>query len=297
MSKITVITSSRNREEFLNQNIEHVSKVNLLKEHLIIDFDSTNKIDKSKYENDKVKILNVVDEPEWSITRSYNVGIQFSSTEYTMKIDADILIDYDKFNTINFVEYDILYFIENEWDPGSFIAKTSLLKDVNGFNEFIKSRFDDHDLLKRIEKEGYKIGKIPGLVKEKKDHSNDLRHSSTENYFKNNANERFSYAVVKAHNDGGAYISSLNLWKVKYKLDYLKLENEDIKISHPRYYEKIPFFSKLRLKYIYLKTFFTIFYSNKNSVFFAVLKRISPLILWLLPLKINEKIVGVKISS
>ena len=136
MSKITVITSSRNREEFLNQNIEHVSKVNLLKEHLIIDFDSTNKIDKSKYENDKVKILNVVDEPEWSITRSYNVGIQFSSTEYTMKIDADILIDYDKFNTINFVEYDILYFIENEWDPGSFIAKTSLLKDVNGFQDF-----------------------------------------------------------------------------------------------------------------------------------------------------------------
>tara|TARA_Y100000996_G_scaffold317535_1_gene253681 strand:+ start:206 stop:1099 length:894 start_codon:yes stop_codon:yes gene_type:complete len=297
MSKITVITSSRNREEFLNENIEHVSKVNSLKEHLIIDFDSTNKIDKSNYKNEKVKILNVVNEPEWSITRSYNVGIQFSNTEYTMKIDADILIDYSKFNTIDFEQYDILYFIENEWDPGSFIAKTSLLKEVNGFNEFIKSRFDDHDLLKRIKEKGYNVGKMPGLVKEKKHHSDELRHSSIDNYFKKKSNQRFSYAVVKAHNNGGAYVSSLNLWGVNNKLNYKKLENGDIKIMHPKYYEMINFYSKLKLKFIYLKTFFTIFYSNKNSVFFAVLKRILPLILWLSPLKINEKIIGVKISS
>tara|TARA_X000000368_G_scaffold63996_1_gene45531 strand:+ start:2551 stop:3444 length:894 start_codon:yes stop_codon:yes gene_type:complete len=297
MSKITVITSSRNREEFLNENIEHVSKVNSLKEHLIIDFDSTNKIDKSNYKNEKVKILNVVNEPEWSITRSYNVGIQFSNTEYTMKIDADILIDYSKFNAIDFEQYDILYFIENEWDPGSFIAKTSLLKEVNGFNEFIKSRFDDHDLLKRIKEKGYNVGKMPGLVKEKKHHSDELRHSSIDNYFKKKSNQRFSYAVVKAHNNGGAYVSSLNLWGVNNKLNYKKLENGDIKIMHPKYYEMINFYSKLKLKFIYLKTFFTIFYSNKNSVFFAVLKRILPLILWLSPLKINEKIIGVKISS
>lgn len=297
MSKITVITSSRNREEFLSENIEYVSKVNSLKEHLIIDFDSTNKIDNTKYKNEKIKVLNVVNEPEWSITRSYNVGIQFSTTEYTMKIDADILIDYSKFNTIDFEQYDILYFIENEWDPGSFIAKTSLLKEVNGFNEFIKSRFDDHDLLKRIKEKGYNVGKIPGLVKEKKHHSDELRHSSIDNYFKKKSNHRFSYAVVKAHNNGGAYISSLNLWGVNNKLNYKKLENGDIKIMHPKYYEMINYYSKLKLKFIYLKTFFTIFYSNKNSVFFAVLKRILPLILWLSPLKVNEKIIGVKISS
>lgn len=297
MSKITVITSSRNREEFLSENIEYVSKVNSLKEHLIIDFDSTNKIDNTKYKNEKIKVLNVVNEPEWSITRSYNVGIQFSTTEYTMKIDADILIDYSKFNTIDFEQYDILYFIENEWDPGSFIAKTSLLKEVNGFNEFIKSRFDDHDLLKRIKEKGYNVGKIPGLVKEKKHHSDELRHSSIDNYFKKKSNQRFSYAVVKAHNNGGAYISSLNLWGVNNKLNYKKLENGDIKIMHPKYYEMINYYSKLKLKFIYLKTFFTIFYSNKNSVFFAVLKRILPLILWLSPLKVNEKIIGVKISS
>ena len=245
MSKITVITSSRNREEFLNENIEHVSKVNSLKEHLIIDFDSTNKIDKSNYKNEKVKILNVVNEPEWSITRSYNVGIQFSNTEYTMKIDADILIDYSKFNAIDFEQYDILYFIENEWDPESFIAKTSLLKEVNGFNEFIKSRFDDHDLLKRIKEKGYNVGKMPGLVKEKKHHSDELRHSSIDNYFKKKSNQRFSYAVVKAHNNGGAYVSSLNLWGVNNKLNYKKLENGDIKIMHPKYYEMINFYSKL----------------------------------------------------
>ncbi len=297
MNKITVITSCRNREEFLNENIEYVSKVNLLNEHLIIDFDSIDKLDKANYKNKKVKILNVVNEPEWSITRSYNVGIQFSTSEYTMKIDADILIDYNRFNTINFEQYDILYFIENEWDPGSFIAKTSLLKEVNGFNEFIKSRFDDHDLLKRIKEKGYNIGKVEGLIKEKKHHSNELRHSSTDNYFKRKSKERFSYAVVKAHNNGGAYVSSLNLWGKNNKLYYKKLENRDIKITHPRYYNKINFYSKLKLKFIYLKTFFTIFYSNKNNIYFALIKRTLPVVLWTLPNKVNEKVIGVKISS
>ena len=142
MNKITVITSSRNREDFLYENIKQVTKIKSLKEHLIIDFSSEKKIDQSKYDNYKTKILNIVDEDEWSITRSYNVGIYFSESEYTMKIDADILIDYAKFNKLDFQNYDILYFQDNEWDPGNFIAKTSVLKEMHGFNEFIKSRFN-----------------------------------------------------------------------------------------------------------------------------------------------------------
>ena len=152
MNKITVITSSRNREGFLEDNINHVSKIKSLKEHLIIDFSSEKKIDQSQYKDTKTKILNVIDEDEWSITRSYNVGIYFSESEYTMKIDADILIDALKFSKLDFQNYDILYFQDNEWDPGNFIAKTSVLKEMHGFNEFIKSRFDDNDLLHRLKK-------------------------------------------------------------------------------------------------------------------------------------------------
>ncbi|MDA7543906.1 hypothetical protein N8814_05150 [Acidimicrobiia bacterium] len=44
MNKITVITSSRNREDFLEDNINHVSKIKSLKEHLIIDFSSEKKL-------------------------------------------------------------------------------------------------------------------------------------------------------------------------------------------------------------------------------------------------------------
>ena len=60
MNKITVITSSRNRENFLEDNINHVSKIELLKEHLIIDFSSEKKIDQSQYKETKTKILNIL---------------------------------------------------------------------------------------------------------------------------------------------------------------------------------------------------------------------------------------------
>ncbi len=297
MSKITVITSSRNREEFLMDNIDNVSRINSLKEHIIIDFDSTKKIAKSNYENSKVRILNVVKEPEWSITRSYNVGINFAKSEYIMKVDADILIDYKKFNKINFENYDILYFMENDWDPGNFICKASLLKDVNGFNEYIKSRFDDNDMFKRIESGGYKIEKVSGLIKEKKYHSDELRHKTTNNYFKNKSEELYSYAVVKAHNDGGAYISSLNIWGKNNKLDYQQLSNSDIKIVHPRYYQKLNIFFKLKLKFIFLKTFFTIFYKDKAGLAFSIIKRLLTVLMFLLPNLIIKNLIGSKPSS
>lgn len=297
MSKITVITSSRNREEFLMDNIDNVSKINSLKEHIIIDFDSTKKIAKSNYKNSKVRILNVIQEPEWSITRSYNVGINFAKTEYIMKVDADILIDYEKFNKINFENYDILYFMENEWDPGNFICKASLLKDVNGFNEYIKSRFDDNDMFKRIESGGYKIEKVSGLIKEKKYHSDELRHKTTNNYFKNKSDELYSYAVVKAHNDGGAYISSLNIWGKNNKLDYQQLSNSDIKIVHPRYYQSINIFFKLRLKFIFLRTFFTIFYKDSVGLAFSIKKRLLTVLMFLLPNLIIKNLIGAKPSS
>jgi len=297
MSKITVITSSRDREEFLEDNIDHISKINSLKEQIIIDFDSFKKIQKSKYKNTKVKILNVVQEPEWSITRSYNVGINFAKTEYIMKVDADILIDYEKFNKINFENYDILYFMENDWDPGNFICKASLLKDVNGFNEYIKSRFDDNDMLKRIENKGYKVDKVSGLIKEKKSHSDELRHKTTNNYFKNKSNDIYSYAVVKAHNDAGAYISSLNIWGKKNKLDYQQLSNLDIKILHPKYYERVNVYFKLKLKFIYLRTFFTIFYKDRNSIVFSIIKRLLPILMIFIPKLIIQTLIGVKPSS
>ena len=297
MKNITVITSSRNRKEFLQENINHVAKINSLKEHLIIDFDSREKIRKSDYKNKKVKILNVINEPEWSITRSYNVGIQFSNTEYIMKIDADVLIDYEKFNKINYEKYDILYFMENDWDPGNFISKASLLKDINGFNEFIKQRFDDNDMLKRIKNKGYNIEKVPGLIKEKINHSDELRHETTTSYFKNKANNEHAYAVVKAHNNCGAYVSSLNIWEKNSKLIYKQYDHLDIEIMHPRYYEELKTFFKLKLKFIFLKTFFTIFYKNSERLLISILKRAFPLIFFLTPSKITEKIIGVKISS
>ena len=297
MNKITVITSSRNREDFLEDNINHVSKIKSLKEHLIIDFSSEKKIDQSQYKGTKTKILNIIDEDEWSITRSYNVGIYFSESEYTMKIDADILIDALKFSKLDFQNYDILYFQDNEWDPGNFIAKTSVLKEINGYNEFIKSRFDDNDLLYRLKKGNYTIGKASGIIKDKIDHSDELRHSSSDNYFKKKSPELYSYAVVKSHNNSGAYISSLNLWSKNYKLNYQILKKSEIKINHCKYYEKIKFSSNLKLKFIYLKTFFTIYYKIEENYFYAILKRLLPIALWVMPLKINEKIIGVKISS
>ena len=187
--------------------------------------------------------------------------------------------------------------MENDWDAGNFICKASLLKDVNGFNEYIKSRFDDNDMFKRIENGGYKIEKVSGLIKEKKYHSDELRYKTTNNYFKNKSDELYSYAVVKAHNDGGAYISSLNIWEKNNKLDYQQLSNSDIKIVHPRYYQSINIFFKLRLKFIFLRTFFTIFYKDSVGLAFSIKKRLLTVLMFLLPNLIIKNLIGAKPSS
>ena len=79
-----------------------------------------------------------------------------------MKIDANVLIDYEKFNKINYEKYNILYFMENDWDPGNCKSKASFLNEINCFKEYIKSCFDDNDMLKGNKNIGYNIKKYLG---------------------------------------------------------------------------------------------------------------------------------------
>ena len=71
-------------------------------------------------------------------------------TDFTFKLDADVEIDFDFFNDMDYEEYDHILFTNNNNDSGNFLVKTNLLKDVNGFNEYILRGYNDHDLLNRI---------------------------------------------------------------------------------------------------------------------------------------------------
>ena len=166
MKNITVITSSRNRNNEAYNCINFVKNIPNLYEHILIDFSSTIPIDSNK-SDDVTKIIRVDNEKEWSITRSYNLGIYLSTTEYTLKLDVDTELELKKFNKLKFSGFDIIYFQNNQNDLGNFIAKTNVLKSVNGFNEFISNRFDDHDLHKRIKDKGYNILKLDDIIVKK----------------------------------------------------------------------------------------------------------------------------------
>ena len=232
----------------------------------MIDFSSTIPIDSNK-SDDVTKIIRVDNEKEWSITRSYNLGIYLSTTEYTLKLDVDTELELKKFNKLKFSGFDIIYFQNNQNDLGNFIAKTNVLKSVNGFNEFISNRFDDHDLHKRIKDKGYNILKLDDIIV-KKSHSNEKRVTTIENKLAKKSPNKYFYSVVKATNDAGAYISKLNLWNNQTKTRYKKLVNGNYQIEHPVFHNKLKTINSIMMKRIFLKTFFNVFYVNENNFFY-----------------------------
>ena len=242
MRYITVITSCRNRERDVVNCVNSIKKLSSLKEHIVIDFSSNLPLQINP--NERLKVIRVRDEKEWSITRSYNVGIYFCKTDYILKLDADTELNIENFLKINYKDYDIVYFQKNENDLGNFIAKKKVLTSVNGFNEYITNRFDDHDLHDRIKDANKNILIKDGLI-HKKNHSDEDRVSTKKNAFKNFSPEKYSYAVVKATNDAGAYVSSCSLWDNSCNKSYKINKDNSVTINHKSYHKNINFFKKI----------------------------------------------------
>tara|TARA_B100000029_G_scaffold448329_1_gene470778 strand:- start:515 stop:1456 length:942 start_codon:yes stop_codon:yes gene_type:complete len=294
MKNITVVTCSMNRTEQLLKNIDECKNIKNLYQHIVIDFSSNEPIINSiKDGHDRLKIYRINDQKIWWLSRAYNASFNLVKTEFTLKLDADVMIDSDYLNDLDYDLYDHILFTNNQNDSGNFLIKTKILEELNGFNEYILRGYNDHDLISRILKRDPSLKRINVYNKiHKLEHKNELRVQASKPILLSN-NADFYYGIVKGYNDYHGLISSKNLW-LNQKRSYTN--NKDfILINHLYTSKDLGFILNLMCKLIFLRTFFRIYFRNRKFILPKILKRLLPIILFFLPLNIIERFFGITI--
>ena len=290
IKNITVVTCTRDRSAQLKQTLSHVKNINNLKEHLIIDWNSESNLKLNNNEKEKTSIYKVLNENRWWLTRAYNTGFFVAETEYILKLDADVKINYKKFNNLDYTKYDIIVFFDSPNDPGNFLIKKEILNKINGFNEYMwEWGWSDHDLILRAKNltNNIKFLDAYGYI-DKIEHDNSSRSIVKKNQIYKNT-EQFYYSLIKAHNDTNAFLSKEKLWSLDNKLNY-KIKDNKIIVKHFFTIKDLNFYLKLKYKFNILMSFFKIY--KKESRFE---KRILPFLLLLLPNNILFKFFSIQI--
>lgn len=292
MENITALTSSMNRNQFLKNTIDKCQNINNLDSHIIIDYSSTTPVEDALNVNyDNLIIYRVEDQKVWSISRAYNAGFSLVETEYILKIDADVEINFVLINTFDYENYDLIIFSHNENDVGNWLMKKKLIENVNGFNEFLFAGYDDHDLIKRVRSLNPNLKEI--IVKDgitKIEHSNELRVPHDKSLFLKK-DENYFYAIKKAYNDYSGYISKNNFWSKNNARNY-KINKNTIQINHFYSHKDTGLTTYIMCKYIFLSTFFRIYFKESNNLFLSIYKRVMPFVLLPLTLRMLKNIFG-----
>lgn len=262
--------------------IKSLKSLNNVKEHIILDWSSDEEV---KLNVENTKVLRIENEPYYWASRAYNFLINIVTSNYILKLDTDTLFNSEKFNKINYKDYDLIIFYKNKNDPGNFLIRKKIAVQINGFNEYIFGwGWEDHDFinraLTRIPKQ--RVLKIYDFI-EKIDHPDSMR-TKVKNSIVNSKN--LHYAARKAHNQANSYISSLDLWNSSKERTYNYV---DSKILHFYSFADTSISKRNKYKYIYLKTFFSILYPTKK------VRHLVPILLFIFHHKIINQIFGVTI--
>ena len=107
---LTVVTCSMNREIYLPKQVNATKNLKNLYKHLIINWSSDNNLNSELLNiNPKVEIVNVKNEIHGGCL-GHIIGFNLVDTFYLMKLDADTIIDADRFNSIDFQDFDHIIF-------------------------------------------------------------------------------------------------------------------------------------------------------------------------------------------
>lgn len=169
---ISVVFSVMNRENNLMDSLTSwLSVPYLLSEFIVIDWSSdipliNNNTIKNWVDNQKIKLFRVENEKTFSLSKSYNLAIRYSSNKIILKCDAD-------YKSINYLWLKHLIFndnmqLNNYFIIGNYCFSKSLTGfllvnkiDFVGYNENFEGwGYDDIDLYNRIEKNNSNLQKI-----------------------------------------------------------------------------------------------------------------------------------------
>lgn len=192
---VSIVTVAMNRTEHLKKCAESVSQLDHHQEHIILDFQSSPRININDLPNDKRIKLYYVDSPtsNWWLTHSYNLGFSLANSDYILKLDADNLINEEFYtNAIQAARLSGADLLCNrltlqDWSlpsahfstNGIFVCRSSSLAKIRGFNPYIQGwGWDEIDLYSRFFLNGFSIARLPKGGLTTIDHDDALRDTN-----------------------------------------------------------------------------------------------------------------------
>lgn len=157
---ISVVTTCKNRANYLLETIGSFLSQPSVSEVIVVDFDSTEPVyDKLSdfSSNNKLKVLRVDNQPVWKIGLAQNIGINFSSADYVLKIDSDVgILDLNR-------SLDLLAtgnsFVRGRSklgvSSGLVLFEKADFLSIGGYNDWITGwGYDDGDFYRRLYAKG-----------------------------------------------------------------------------------------------------------------------------------------------
>jgi hypothetical protein len=162
---VSVVTCCMNRTENLLKALPTWLAHGQVNEVLIVDWCSRNPVaaslSQAGFDDQRIRIVRVVDEPRWILSFAFNVGFRMARHEAILKLDADITLQPDFFERNPLQERT---FVAGNWEVaekgqehinGFFYIRQQDLLRVKGFNEYITTYgWDDDDIYGRFQQSG-----------------------------------------------------------------------------------------------------------------------------------------------
>ncbi len=157
---ISLITAVKNRKESFEEALKTWVTHEEIDEIIIVDWDSDESLAPvvEKYQNGKIFLANVKDQPKWVLSFAYNLATRLTTRSQILKIDADVQLLPDFFKIHQLVPG---MFYSGNWKTARneneahlngnvFLYRDDFFK-VNGYNEFFKTYgWDDSDFFERL---------------------------------------------------------------------------------------------------------------------------------------------------
>jgi len=163
MRDLSIVTVCMNRREHLLATAPRVAAWPHHREHLIVDWSSTEPLRREELPADsRIRLLRVEGEPRWNLCRAYNFGVARCAGEWVLKLDADAWPTqaFDPFLPALRLSGDgppegggavCAFGSGPEGRKGQFLMERELFEAVGGFHELLVGYgFDDKDLLARL---------------------------------------------------------------------------------------------------------------------------------------------------
>lgn len=164
---ISLFTAIKNRSILFEESLKTWVRFKEIDEIIVVDWDSDETIVPiiKKYQNGKIKLAIVKDQPSWILSQAYNLAARLTSRDKILKIDSDIKL-LPGFFEKHKLRPNIFYSgngakarneNESHINGNAFFYRNDFFK-VNGYNEYLKNYgWDDTNLYERLLESGMEI--------------------------------------------------------------------------------------------------------------------------------------------